>query len=270
MQPHVFNHEKAILSHFGNDPARCIMDAPIKGKGVFVLFTNRSGSNYFVDLLNQQPTVKLHHEVFNAQGVIARAERQSLTSFQDYVRLLAKQKDAPAWGAKVGAVQLDMLYRFGLFQAFEQGCHIIWLKRKDIVAQAVSHFIAGATSQWTSFPEEAAPPPAYDFKAINGHVTAINNHHTDCQMTLSMTGLSFTTLWYEELLAQPNIQMRRVMACLGEPFEQLKLKRTKHKRQEDPVKADYAARFRAEAQKRMALDGAAYEAESPLWKQLTD
>ncbi|MCJ9430774.1 Stf0 family sulfotransferase [Kordiimonas marina] len=269
MHPFVSNHEKAILSHFGNDPARCIMDAPMKGKGVFVLFTNRCGSNYFVDLMNQQPTVKLHHEVFNADMVASRTKSQKLKTFSEYIAFLRSQKDAQAWGAKVGLVQLDMLHRFGLFQAFEEGSHIIWLKRKDIVAQAVSHFIAAETRQWTSFQKEAAPVPAYDFRAIDSYVQAITRHNAQAEMTLGVAALNFTTLWYEELLEQPNIQMRRIMAFLGEPFEQLKPMRTMHKRQEAPVKADYAARFRTDAKTQMALDGTAYGAGSPIWKLLS-
>ena len=253
MKPRLYQHETEILDFFGGDREKTRITGKLPGKGVFVLFTNRCGSNYLVELMQQLPTLTMRNEMFNSANVIRVCGNRKLNSFEDYVRFMRKDCKTPNWGAKVGCVQIDMLHRFGLFDAFEGGAHIVWLKRKNIIAQAVSHYIAHHSKQWASFHEAKGEIPPFDFSAINRIVASILQHMSDAQLSLSLLNLRHHSLWYEDYLEDTQGHMQRIADFIGEPYEPVDGDQSKFKKQGDPIKEEYEARYRAEARRRLDL-----------------
>ncbi len=253
MKPIVHQHETDILEFFGGDWSKVRMTTRFPGKGVFVLFTNRCGSNHLVDLMQQLPTLTMRNEIFNAVSVSRTCTGRKFETFDRYMRFMFKGCETPNWGAKVGCVQLDMLKRFGVLDAFDGGTYVIWLKRKNVIAQAVSHFIAHHNLQWASFHEPKGETPEYDFHSIRRMVNAILKHNSDAELSLSVMGIRYHALWYEDYVARPQAHMRRIAQYLDEPFEKVERERSKFKKQDDPVKKEYEARFREEARKKLAL-----------------
>ena len=252
MKPTLHQHEQNILAYY-KDREKTQITGILPGKGVFVLFTNRCGSNYLVDLMHQLPTLTMKHEIFNSENIIKVSERRGFNTFEQYLRRVRQGCPTPHWGAKIGCVQLGMLHRFGLLEAFEQGSYIIWLKRKNIVAQAVSHYIAHHNKQWASFHQAKGEVPNYDFSAIELIVRSIQRHNSEAELALSLLGMHYHALWYEDYLADPAANMRRIASYIDEPFEEVELENSKFKKQSNPVKADYEARFRAEARSALML-----------------
>ncbi|WP_262689467.1 Stf0 family sulfotransferase [Kordiimonas aestuarii] len=246
-------HEKDIRAYFKGDRDKIRITGTFPGKGVFVLFTNRCGSNYLVELMKQLPTLTMKNEIFNAINIERAGTKRGLETFEQYVRLMRKGCPTPHWGAKIGCVQLDMLHRFGLLDAFEEGTYIVWLKRKNIVAQAVSHFIAHHDKQWASFHEPKGDMPDYDFHSIELILRSILKHHSDAELTLGLLGVKYHGLWYEDYLAKPTPHLRGVSRFIGEPFEEIARDKSKFRKQDNAVKKEYEARFRAEAKNALKL-----------------
>ncbi|WP_417451979.1 Stf0 family sulfotransferase [Kordiimonas sp.] len=247
MRPIIHQHEKEILALYNGDRDKTLIKGTLPGKGVFVLFSNRCGSNYLVELMKQLPTLTMKNEMFNAQNVTNATNKRGLKNFEEYVRLMRKGCKTPHWGAKVGCVQLDMVQRFGLLDAFEEGSYIVWLKRKNIVAQAVSHYIAHHNKQWASFHEAKGETPDYDFESIANIVASIIKHNGQAEVSLGLLGIRYHALWYEDYISQPSAHMQRLADYLGEPFNDIEQDKTKFKKQADPIKKEYEARFRREA-----------------------
>lgn len=253
MKPRLHTHETEILNCFGGDVANTRITSKFPGKGVFVLFSNRCGSNYLVELMQQLPTLTMRNEIFNARNVIHARDKRGIENFDQYMHLMRRGCKTPHWGSKLGCVQLDMVQRFGLFDAFEEGTHIIWLKRKNIVAQAVSHYIAHHNKQWASFHEAKGETPPFNAASINQTVRAILMHNADAELSLSLLGVPFHTLWYEDYLDDTQGHMQRIADFLDVPFEPVDRDQSKFKKQSDPVKDDYEARFRKWARRRLDI-----------------
>lgn len=249
----IHQHETDIIEAYGGDVAKTRITSKLPGKGVFVLFTNRCGSNYLVDLMKQLPTLTMRNEIFNARNVIHARDKRGIDNFDDYMQLMRRGCKTPHWGAKLGCVQLDMAQRFGLFDAFEEGTYIVWLKRKNIVAQAVSHYIAHHNRQWASFHEVRGETPPYDFRNIKHIVAAILHSNTQAELSLSVMDMPYHALWYEDYLADTDGHLRRIADYLGEPYVPVDREMTEFKQQIAPVKTEYEQRFRADARAELKI-----------------
>lgn len=249
----IHSHETEILDHFVGDREKTMVTSKFGGKGVFLLFTNRCGSNHLAELMTQLPTLTMKGEVFNSVNVVRACTNRNFGSFDDYMHLIHRGTKTPNWGTKVGCVQFDMLHRFGVFDAFEGGSYFVWLKRKNIIAQAVSHYIAHHNLQWASFHESKGETPPYDFVALKRMVRSIQNHNHAAELSLALTGRPYHALWYEDYIKTPNQHLRRIANFIKEPFEKVERDQGRFKKQDDPVKAEYEARFRADARRKLQL-----------------
>lgn len=123
----------------------------------------------------------------------------------------------------------------------------VHLRRRDVVAQAVSWAKARQTHYW--HPGEAVEPggqdPHYDEELIGRLVAAIEKFEADWTRWFAAHGIVPCQVVYEELAADPLRTAHDVLDCLGlhpPPGRQLVIG---HRRQADQVNADWVARFRA-------------------------
>jgi LPS sulfotransferase NodH len=123
----------------------------------------------------------------------------------------------------------------------------VHLRRRDVVAQAVSWAKALQTHYW--HPGEAVQPggqdPYYDEELIGRLVAAIEKFEANWSQWFAAHGITPHQVVYEELAADPAGTAQRVLDHLGlhvPPGRQLT---TGYRRQADQVNADWAARFRA-------------------------
>lgn len=123
----------------------------------------------------------------------------------------------------------------------------VHLRRRDVVAQAVSWAKALQTHYW--HPGEAVKPggqhPHYDEELIGRLVAAIEKFEADWTLWFAAHSIVPYQVVYEELAADPLRTAHKVLDYLGlhvPPGRQLVIG---HRRQADQVNADWAARFRA-------------------------
>ena len=123
----------------------------------------------------------------------------------------------------------------------------VHLRRRDVVAQAVSWAKALQTHYW--HPGEAVRPggqqPHYDEELIGRLAAAIEKFEAGWSRWFAAHSIVPCQVVYEELAAGPLPTARKVLDYLGlhvPPGRQLVIG---HRRQADHVNADWAARFRA-------------------------
>jgi LPS sulfotransferase NodH len=145
--------------------------------------------------------------------------------------------------ADSGSAETDV----GLLSAHLGRLRYVHLRRRDVVAQAVSWAKALQTHYW--HPGEAVQPggerPHYDEELIGGLVAAIEKFEADWTRWFAVHGIVPHEVVYEELAADPLRTAHDALDHLGlhvPPGLQLV---TGHRRQADQVNADWSARFRA-------------------------
>ena len=123
----------------------------------------------------------------------------------------------------------------------------VHLRRRDVVAQAVSWAKARQTHFW--HPDEAVQPggrrPHYDEELIGRLVAAIEKFEAEWTRWFAAHGIVPHEVVYEELAADPLRTAHAVLDHLGLPVPPGRQLVIGHRRQADHVNADWAARFRA-------------------------
>ena len=123
----------------------------------------------------------------------------------------------------------------------------IWLRRRDLVAQAVSRHRAEVSGTWHLGFEEAEHPvePAYDGDRIAAWVAEAAAANRAWAAWFAAQGIAPLEVQYEDLAAEPVAVAKQVLGYLG--LEAARPLSVTNRRMADQVSAEWAARFRAEA-----------------------
>lgn len=220
---------------------------PVINKPLVVLcFENRSGSNYLASLLRTSGKIHGLGEALNAETVIKRATQWDVTNFPDYFQRFATSDKAEV-GVKASWDQLLMLFRFGIDKMFD-GFKLIYVRREDSVAQAVSRHIAFQTGKWTSETKVAEPiEPAFDTADIARHLYAVQHSNQMFEAIFQILDLDVYRVTYERIVYRPNQSARVVMGHLGHDLPDWKARRdVRMKRQSNALNDAFVGRFRDE------------------------
>ena len=93
---------------------------------------------------------------------------------------------------------------------------IIWIRRRDLIAQAVSLTIAMQTGAWTSF-HKPLREPIYDYQAIADCADAIQHMESEWEKFIAQTSTPHLTLFYEDTLANEASTINSVLEWFGLP-----------------------------------------------------
>lgn len=241
-------HEIKILKHFGHD------GVTVAGRDkrfahfspVLICFTNRSGSNALAEDLSQIPTCGLGKELMNHQAVVQISGKKGFAHLTDYLHhILANQQcDRPA--VKVSVDQLLFLQASGVLEHCLYNAQAIHIRRRDLLSQAVSFFIASVTKEWTSEHNKKSDPPEFDERQILRILKNVSDANSRFDTTLSLLGLPNTTVFYEDHVNSRRDSLIRLSSFLGMNAVEFTLpEKRKTQRQTSADKIDFTRRIRA-------------------------
>ena len=177
----------------------------------------------------------LHRERVTPNGVFAvKAAWHQLQAWQEEVR-----GAPPADPYELDESCLDALL---------PSPHLIRIVRRDLVAQAVSYYVALRTNRWvqrTGDDEGEAEPPPYDFEAIDGCLRFLETEEVAWDRFLRRTDIPARTVEYEQVREDPDAAVADLARWLGveaparAPEQRLTVQRT-------PATIGYADRYRQE------------------------
>ncbi len=132
---------------------------------------------------------------------------------------------------------------------FFQNARIIWIRRDDKVAQAVSLYVARSTGVWSSrWPSQGAMPD-YDAEAIADCLRTISVDDDGWATTLAPHKARVMEMTYEVLIKDTAGSLKRVSEHVGVPMDRaVDLASTDLVRAHQGVKNDWVKRFKAEPQ----------------------
>jgi len=224
LYPSHSEHQEEIERYFGPSLLREPSPAETESLGnldiFFVLFTNRCGSTFLTEIMNQvgfgiPPRV----EVFNSDLLIASCEEHSIPSFTQYfLRLVAGWNKNQQVGFKIGPQQLFWLTKTGLLSHF-RSLKIINSQRRDRISQAISFYIARQTGQWHSqmYRNDDVGPIPYHRNDILQCLHSIHHGQQLANYYADLHNLPHISVDYENTLTDPDGEIKRLGRFLDAP-----------------------------------------------------
>jgi LPS sulfotransferase NodH len=225
-----------------------------------VCATSRSGSNLLCGLLRGtgvagQPEAYFAHELEPCW-----ARRWGASGPGEYVHRAIREGSGAngVFGAKVLWLHLpNLLVKLeavqgrremeerALLESTFPGLRLVWIRREDVVAQAVSFARAMQTDQWTALdPRRPDRAPRFDFAQIHRFVGEIEEQNAAWKRWFRANGLTPFGVSYEDLVADMEGVTRRLLEFLGVAVPEDAPIEPQHARQADSVNAEWAARYR--------------------------
>jgi LPS sulfotransferase NodH len=212
-------HRDRLIAAFGPlrpDPGPVPTDLDF----LFLLFTNRCGSNFLAQVLASTGRFNEAGEFFNADTVLSHADRNGLTSLPAYFgfvsRLVARGNRMTA---KLGIEHIALLSEAGILDAILPRSRFILLERQDRLAQAISRLIAAQTLQWTSEQPRRVSDDrlVYARSRIEEEISRVELGNNLLRRFLTAAGVAPLHFAYEALVARPQSHLDEVAAWLPLP-----------------------------------------------------
>lgn len=239
----------------GGDPGEIF--APVRHK-VGLLFTSRSGTTFFVDVLNRSGRFGDIREHLNPYRQRTGMKRWKSASMADYLTETVRRYSSPdgVFGIKGTVEALLPLAQVGELPDHARQWSWITVRRQDIIAQAVSLFRAKATGVWHTVGKLTGRPPMppYDFAGIEKQLESIQRKQGQIERFIAHHELTPLRLVYEDFKDDPTDALKAVFHHVGlTPPDNLAALAAEG---EFTVMADdqsrrYAHRFRAELATRL-------------------
>jgi LPS sulfotransferase NodH len=177
-----------------------------------VCFTNRSGSTFICSALSRlgiagKPNRVLNYEYFNSNIVKEESAELGLKSFDDYVhhciRLYGTSNGN--FTTKLSITQFNWLLESGVIARLGVSPRVILVRRRNVIAQAVSFATAKQDGRWTSLhPQKGNTSPQLDVSFVLAAAKAICEQNALFDLLLDFHDLKSITVWYEEIAANES------------------------------------------------------------------
>lgn len=242
-------------------------------RSLLVCATPRSGSSLLCGLLKSTGVAGRAEEYFWRGDEAFWANRWMLpgpveSAWPDYLRAALTAGTTPngVFAAKVMWGYLgDLLARLATLPANSgledgqllrrsfPGLRLVFIRRADTAAQAVSFALAQLTGVW--YREQGAQPgpgPGYDYERIDGFARLVEQHNAAWQQWFGDHGIEPCTVWYEDLAADPAGVTRRVLEYAGIDLSAAHPVTAQTARQGTALNSGWIARYQADRRQRQA------------------
>lgn len=197
-------------------------------RALVIAITPRSGSTMLSSLLEQTGVLGTPDEYLNRNGPMQlhgrKLQRYDFESYWDAV--LRKQRTPNGvFAIKTDYDQLRPLIERGVVESYLPNARYVYLRREDVVAQAVSLQRAISSGIW-HLDRDGKPlrsrqhaEPVYDGAAIRHHIDHLNLMQANWDAFFRERYIAPLRLTYERLVAGPASAVRSCLALCGEKAE---------------------------------------------------
>lgn len=184
-------------------------------RNILICFLNRSGSNYLAWALQSTEKFNLAQETFAMDVVENCCKNRQIGSVADYVAgaMQEQQSSAAVFSAKVSAHQLVYLTDRGVVGEVMRNPVFVYVRRRDVVAQAISHVIAFQTHRWTAL-ENSDIDPVYDPVMIDKILLWLHTSQALFEMYFQRHGVKPIEIWYEDFVGNEQDSIDRIASAV--------------------------------------------------------
>ncbi|HIK31696.1 MAG TPA: sulfotransferase [Oscillatoriales cyanobacterium M59_W2019_021] len=216
-------HEKKLDSFFGKHKKLKMEEIPnsVRNKDAFLIcFTNRCGSNLLTELLYQAGLdVIKTHEPLNFNFAIKLCKKYKIESFPNYLSHLILNNsnlDNNFFGFKTGSHQLFWMSRKGYLHIFKS-LKFIYIKRRNLIDQAVSLYKASQNKQWhskmvSSISDDCLECDPFEVLKVLKGITQRNSFF---EYFFSIHSIDACTVYYEDLVSDTEGTLKNIFTYLG-------------------------------------------------------
>ena len=212
-----------------------------------IVGTQRSGSNYLCSVLRSVEELGDPRECFNPVHI--RTEEELTRSSEDAAGFAAELiRDIPSdgvFGFKIHYLQFFQNFvqtDTRLEEAFP-GLKIIYLRRVNVVRQAISLWKAELTQSWTANMDQKRSP-FYDFSQIRTRYFDLKIQDILWREYLSDRKLEYLNVFYEDVINNNDKLFFQIFAFLGRSDLVSNIKAPQMKKQADQTTDAWETRFR--------------------------
>jgi len=205
-----------------------------------IFFNARSGSTFFLDLLNQSRSLgsveglwfgnPSHHQYSSLMGI-----QLAFNGYVDHNRGVDGIAYRTSWA------WLDRVYDTAGFAAqqwiLSRATHVIFLDRYDKTRQAVSWYIAEHSKKWGSNDRMVNDPPRFSYDGIHTLRSTIVGTSIRTREWMGRQEIPTLVLTYEEWVKKPSEMIGQVAQFIGRPLN--KNIKTNHNKEDDLIKAEF-------------------------------
>ena len=182
----------------------------------------------------------------NHKAVVQISAGKGFAHLSDYLHHILSSQQCERPALKVSVDQLLFLQASGVLQHCLYNAQAIHIRRRNLLSQAVSFFIASVTKEWTSTHTKKAAPPEFDERRILKIMSNVSNANSRIDMALSLLGLPNTIVFYEDHVSCRHESLTRLASFLGMDSAEFTLpEKRKRQRQTSNDKIEFTRRVRA-------------------------
>jgi len=188
----------------------------------FILFTARSGSTFLTHELQRTQVLSIPHEWFNWDYVKTQRSARNFSVPQYLGELFeSKKSENGVFGAEITWGQLHAMNSIVPVQRlFQRKARWFFLRRRNLVMQAISNYIADQSQIFHSYQmnadaQEKVSSVPYDGEALKKYVQGFITQETSCVNWLTVTGVTPVNLYYEDIVADPKSASRLISNVMG-------------------------------------------------------
>lgn len=220
----------------------------------YVIATSyRSGSHLLADLLMRSRCMGVPAEYFNLPN-LARplAWRMGIVppiAPGRYLERLLTMRTSPngVFGLKAHGDQIRPVLGSPTVRRFLRNSSFVWLRRRDVLAQAISLEVAHQGHRWLRLrdyaPQGRTRPLTFETAAIDGRLADIAASDATWEELFAVNGVTPISIWYEDLLEDPSRTCAPVFRMMGEQPRRLTLENSRFVRQDEPEKGEWRERY---------------------------
>ncbi|MBJ3774391.1 Stf0 family sulfotransferase [Acuticoccus mangrovi] len=186
-----------------------------------ICMTPRSGSSYLGSVLRENGfgTTQEHFRIVG--GSLERdAEKLKGKSYEGYFReKVQRLTENGYFSVKLDWPQFVPLYFSSVFATYLNNANFVYLTRSDILAQAISRYVATVTGYFHTTNEggvqEGVVP--FDYEGIRKHLDYLVTMQGDWERFFASEGLLPVRITYEEVATNPTEAFAKIAQAIGAP-----------------------------------------------------
>lgn len=198
-------------------PAIVASEATASLRGYLICATQRSGSNFLCDMIAETGQLGIPREYFN--GAARRTIDNDLSyplDTQGQVRRILTAGATPngIYAAKVFPKQYRRAAsEVDIAQSLPR-LHFVFLRRRDILGQAISLVIATQTGRWRAS-QDRTQPATYDARAISSAIDELVADTAAWLNFFARHNIEQIEIVYEDMRADPSAALSGIARHLG-------------------------------------------------------